>query len=205
MATYDPDRHCGSPKRQDPPGPCTRPKGWGTAHPGIGNCKHHGGSTPSHTKAAQTEQARRDVELFGAAKDIHPAEALLELVQWTAGEVDYWRQQVRQLEEDELTWGITEAVDKQSGEYPGEDTTRAAKPNIAYALLVDASNRLEKYSSAALKAGVDAALVRIAESQGARLFDAIEQILAALGLSDEQRAQVPVVVPPILRAIGEAS
>lgn len=201
MAEFDPSKHCGGKKRQAPFGPCTRPHGWGTDHPGIGRCKLHGGSTPDHNKAAQKEQARRDVELFNAPKDIHPATALLELVQWTAGEVDYWRQRVRALEEADLTWGVTKI--KEGGDDRG--TTEEAKPNIAYAMAIDASNRLEKYSSAALKAGVDAALVRIAETQGARLFDAIEQILAALGLSDVQRELVPVVVPPILRAIGEAS
>jgi hypothetical protein len=33
----------------------------------------------------------------------------MELVQWTAGEVDYWRQRVRQLEEGGLTWGMTKS------------------------------------------------------------------------------------------------
>jgi hypothetical protein len=193
-------KYCGAPKRQGP-GDCTRPAGWGTGHPGIGRCKLHGGKTPSHNEAAKREQARRDVELFGAAKDIHPAQALLELVQWTAGEVDYWRARVREIEKHDLTWGTTKV--KEGGDDAG--VTDEAKPAIEYVMLVDASNRLEKYASAALRAGVDAALVRIAESQGSRLFDAIEQILAALGLTDQQRALVPEVVPPILRAIGEAS
>jgi hypothetical protein len=192
---------CGGKKRQPPYGPCTRPAGWGTNHPGTGRCKLHGGSTQSHNEAAQVEQARRDVELFGAAKDVHPAQALLELVQWTAGEVDYWRARVREIEVADLTWGTTKV--KEGGDDRG--TTQEAKPAVEYVMLVDASNRLEKYASAALRAGVDAALVRIAESQGSRLFDAIEQILAALGLTDQQRALVPTVVPPILRAIGEAS
>lgn len=194
-------KYCGAKKRQPPYDECTRPAGWGTDHPGIGRCKLHGGRTPDHNKAAQAEQARRDVELFAGPKDIHPATALLELVQWTAGEVDYWRARVRDLEEHDLTWGVTKV--KEGGDDRG--TTEEAKPAIEYALLIEASNRLEKYSTAALKAGVDAALVRIAESQGARLFDAIEQILAALGLTPEQAARVPEVVPPILRAIGEAS
>lgn len=198
MADFAEDKHCGGKTRAG--GRCTRPSGWGTEHVGIGRCKLHGGATQSHTKAAAKVQAQRDVELFAGRRDIHPAEALLELVQWTAGEVDYWRARVRDLEEEELTWGVTKV--KEGGDDRG--TTEEAKPNIAYAMAVDASNRLERYSSAALKAGVDAALVRIAESQGARLFDAIEQILDALQLTEAQQAQVPVVVPPILRAIGDS-
>lgn len=189
---------CGAKLSKGKPGTCRRPAGWGTEHVGIGACKLHGGKTESHNKSAQLEQARRDVDLFAARRDIHPAEALLELVQWTAGEVDYWRQRVRQIEEADLTWGVTKV--KEGGDDRG--TTQEAKPHIAYALLVEASNRLERYSSAALKAGVDAALVRIAESQGAKLFAAIDQILRALELSPEQVERVPVVVPPILRAIG---
>lgn len=198
--TYNPNPPCGAKKKQGE-GTCNRPAGWGTDHPGIGRCKLHGGSTPAHQDAAIKEQARRDVELFGAPKDIHPATALLELVQWTAGEVDYWRQRVRELDKDDLTWGLTKI--KTGGDDAG--STEESKPNIAYAMLIDASNRLKAYSESALKAGVDAALVRIAETQGARLFDAIEQILTALQLTDQQRARVSEVVPPILRAIGEAS
>lgn len=54
--TPDP-RHCGAPKRQGG-GTCTRPAGWGTPHPGIGRCKLHGGSTPTHVAAARQVQAR---------------------------------------------------------------------------------------------------------------------------------------------------
>lgn len=51
-------RLCGGEKHQGE-GTCRRPAGWGTSHPGIGRCKLHGGSTPSHVVAAKQEQARR--------------------------------------------------------------------------------------------------------------------------------------------------
>ena len=106
---------------------------------------------------------------------------------------------MREVEEADLTWGVTKS--KEGGDDFG--VTEEAKPAIEYVMLIDASNRLKSYAEAALKAGVDAALVRIAESQGARLFDAIQQILTALNLTEEQQGLVPVVVPPILRAIGD--
>jgi hypothetical protein len=127
------------------------------------------------------QQAAADVVLFGARRDVHPADALLELVQWTAGEVDYWRQRVRLVEEADLTWGVTESVDKGAGEFTGTDVTSAAKPHIAYSMLVDASNRLEKYSTAALKAGVDERRVRLAEQQGTLLQGVLVAVLAELG------------------------
>jgi hypothetical protein len=170
------ERFCGARKRQGE-GTCTQPSGWGTDHVGIGSCKLHGGSMQNHKTAAVTTQARRDVTLFGARIDIHPADALLELVQWTAGEVDYWRQRVRVLEEHDLTWGVTRV--KEGGDDRG--TTEEAKPNVAYVMLVDASNRLEKYSTAALKAGVDERRVKLAEQQGMLVQGVLIAVLGELG------------------------
>lgn len=195
---YDSDKHCGAKNRTgNADGRCTLTKGWGTDHTGTGHCKFHGGLSPNGKKAARTEQARRDVELFGAKRTIAPAEALLELVHWTAGEVDYWRSRVRDLDKDDLTWGVTK--EKHGGDDYG--TTEEAKPNIAYVMLVDASNRLEKYASSALKAGADAAMVQIARGQGALLAGVIQRILARLDLTELQLQLVPVVVPEELRSI----
>lgn len=181
MTTDTPDqsrdgRYCGARKRQGE-GTCTQAAGWGTDHPGIGACKLHGGSMQNHKTAAVTTQARRDVVLFGARRDIHPADALLELVQWTAGEVEYWRHRVKQLDEHELTWGVTRV--KEGGDDRG--TTQEAKPNVAYSMLVDASNRLERYSASALKAGVDERRVRLAEAQGTLLHGVLVAVLGELG------------------------
>ena len=55
-------RLCGSPTHATGK-PCRRPAGWGTSHPGLGNCKLHGGSTPNGVRhaevlAAEQQQAR---------------------------------------------------------------------------------------------------------------------------------------------------
>lgn len=170
-----PEKTCGA--DNDTEGGCGLAAGWGTDHVGIGRCRKHGGNTPTHVKSAVVMKARQDVALFGARRDIHPAEALLELVQWTAGEVDYWRQRVRLLDESDLTWGVTKV--KEGGEDRG--TTEEAKPNIAYVMLVDASNRLERYSASALKAGVDERRVRLAEQQGAAIHAVLVGVLSELG------------------------
>jgi hypothetical protein len=104
---------------------------------------------------------------------------------------------VRELEEHALTWGTTKV--KEGGDDAG--VTDEAKPAIEYVMLVDASNRLERYASSALKAGADAAMVQIARSQGVMLSEVIKRILARLELSEEQRGLVGVVVPEELRAI----
>lgn len=168
---------CGADKNPDRPDGCGLSAGWGTNHKGTGRCRKHGGNTPTHVKSAVVAQAKQDVMLFGARRDIHPADALLELVQWTAGEVDYWRQRVRVLEEHELTWGVTRV--KEGGDDRG--TTEEAKPNVAYSMLVDASNRLERYSASALKAGVDERRVKLAEQQGTLIQGVLVAVLGELG------------------------
>ncbi|WP_426566397.1 HGGxSTG domain-containing protein [Angustibacter sp. McL0619] len=165
-------------------------------------CRMHGGSAPQVRAAAQRRlqeaQATRDVQLFAGRRDIHPAEALLELVHWTAGEVDYWRQRVRDIETSDLTWGVTK--EKTGGDDHG--ITSEAKPHIAYVMLVQASDRLERYASAALKAGIDERRVRLAESQGALVAETIRRILARLSLSADQQLLVGEVVPQELRALA---
>ncbi|NUO35651.1 MAG: hypothetical protein HOQ27_11390, partial [Dermatophilaceae bacterium] len=130
----------------------------------------------------------------------HPAEALLELVHWTAGEVDYWRARVVELadtNEDALTWGVTKTKD--GGDDRG--TTEEAGPNVAYRMLTDASNRLAAYAAAALKAGVEERRVRLAEKQGSLVADVIRGILTDLHLTPDQELLVATVVPNRLRQL----
>jgi hypothetical protein len=196
---------CGGRKRDGSGRTCTRPAGWGTDHPGIGKCKLHGGSTPNHNTAARNEQARRDVATYGLPIDIEPGLALLQEVHRTAGHVAWLGAKVAELDEDDLVWGVTEEVDKGSGEFTGTDTTKAAKPNAWLVLYQQERKHLVDVSAATVKAGVDKAIVKLTEQQGALLAGAITRILDALELSPSQRALVPSVVPTVLLEIaGEA-
>lgn len=178
---------------------CKRP-----ATPGAVVCSIHGSKSPqARAKAAErlaVAQAQAEVVRLGARRDIHPAEALLELVHWTAGEVDFWRAQVTLVAEedpDALTWGVTRVKD--GGDDRG--TTSEAKPNVAYVMLERASDRLAAYAAAALKAGVDERRVQLAERQGALVADVIRGVLADLNLTPEQERLVGTVVPARLRAL----
>lgn len=175
------------------------------AHPGATVCVIHGAAAPRAKAAAarrrEQEAAERAVALFGAPKDVEPSQALLDLVHWTAGEVEYWREQVRQLAADEpaaLTWGKTR--EKTGGQDVGD--TYEAKPAIQYVMLYAAQDRLAQYAAAALKAGVEERRVRLAESQGSLVADVIRRILDALGLDERQRELVPQVVPAQLRLLA---
>ena len=173
---------------------------WAT--PGTNVCRFHGGAAKQvKTKAAQrlTEaQARADVARFAARTDLHPAEALLDLVHYQAGVVAYWRSRVDQLEDQALEWGTTRV--KEGGDDRG--TTQEAKPHVAYALLREAQRDLAEYATAALKAGVEERRVQLAERHGNLVAGAIRAILADLGLSPEQEALVGEVVPRHLRALA---
>lgn len=191
----------------DHPAQCgAKTRNGGTCHnppmEGGRRCRMHGGASPRAVAAAkrrlEEQRAQAAVELFAARRDIHPADALLELVQWTAGEVDYWRAQVRLIERDDLTWGMTKR--KTGGDDAG--ITEEAAPPVAYRMLTDASDRLAKYAAAALKAGVEERRVQLAENQGALVALTIRRILDRLNLTPDQVQLVPVVVPEELRALG---
>lgn len=175
------------------------------AIPGGTVCKWHGGNTPNAKKAAaqrlQEDQARADAARFAARTDIHPADALLELVQYQAGIVDYWRGRVEDVNDADLEWGVTR--EKTGGDDAG--TTSEAAPHIAYRLLTEAQDKLAAYAAAALKAGVDERRVRLAEQQGALVAQVIRGVLAALNLTPEQEALVPRVVPEQLRLLTAES
>lgn len=172
-------------------------------------CRNHGGSAPQVKAAAARrraeEQAAKAVALFGAPKDVEPSQALLDLVHWTAGEVEYWREQVRALAAEDpaaLTWGLTDHERGVGPQGPIDKTTHQARPNIAYVMLYAAQDRLAQYATAALKAGVEERRVRLAESQGSLVADVIRRILDALALTPEQQQLVPTVVPAQLRALA---
>ena len=172
---------------------------------GLTVCIKHGASNAAAKAKSQrivAEQvAAREVARLGVKITTHPAEALVDLVHWTAGEVAYWRGVVTQLERDgghrALTWGVSRV--KEGGDDAG--TTQEAKPHAAYLMLTQASDRLASYSTAALKAGVDERRVRLAEAQGALVADVIRGVLTALNLTPEQWELVPTVVPAQLRLL----
>ena len=176
---------------------------------GLAVCPMHGGATPSSRGKRQdfidVTNLKEEVARLGGRRDIHPAEALLDLVYWTAGEVDYWRDRVRELQDDELVWGLTQHREGIGPEGPINVRTSEAKPNIVYAMLERASDRLASYAMAALKAGVDERRVRVAEQQGALVATVIRDILTDLGLSKAQEALVSEVVPRHLRALTAES
>lgn len=169
-------------------------------------CRNHGGASPQAKAAAerrlQSADAERAVATFGLPREIDPRDALLEEIYRTAGAVDWLHQQVIRLEADQVTWGKSEEVDKQAGEFPGLDVTHKAAVNVWVELWQKERKHLVDVSKAAIAAGLEERKVRLAEQQGAMLASVIKNILGDLDLSPEQQSLVAEVVPRHLRAVA---
>lgn len=174
---------------------CKLAAGWNTDHPGYGPCSHHFGSTPGGKKGAAYDMASELTAFYGEPIETNPIDALLNEVNRTAGHVEYLRRHIAGM----------------SIEVPPELTKKQAAnmglpPEQAgwIALYLSERAHLVRVAAAALNAGINERLVQIAEHQGARLADTVDQILASLNLTPAQQALIPEVVPNALRGLLES-
>lgn len=192
---------CDGPKRQGEPGPCRRPAGWGTPHPGFGRCKLHGGSTRTHRAAAEKAQALAAVRSFGLRDDRPPDEILLDELAWSAGHVIYLRTKVQEQDPKALVWGLTEEVTKEASETPGTDTTRAARPSIWWVMYRDAQRHLLEVLKVIKGFDLDERRLEFARVQVApQIAVVIDGFVQQLGLSPEQAGRVPAALEAAVRA-----
>jgi hypothetical protein len=187
---------CGGEKRGG--GTCTQAAGWGTPHPGVGRCKLHGGSTPSHVAAAQKVEAERAVATFGLPRDIDPHEALLEELHRTAGAVAWLGAVVAELETGDVVWG--KVREKVGGDDRG--TTHEAGVNTWVRLWQAERAHLVAVSAQCIKAGIDERRMQLAEGAGEQLAGVLRAVFGRLDLSEGQWALVAVVVPEELRKLA---
>lgn len=166
-------------------------------------CVTHGGRAPQ-VRAAATARlaaaaAAADVATYGARRDIDPAEALLEEVQWSAGHVAWLRARVGELDAKALAMGVAEQRVSADG---SKVVVIRAQANVWVDLYERERRHLVAVCAAALRAGIEDRTVRLAERQGELLAVVIRGVLTDLDLSAAQQARVAEVVPRHLRAIG---
>ena len=143
---------------------------------GQRRCRMHGGSSPVALRAAERRiasvEAARQVEVWGGRLDVNPAEALLELVQSKAAEVAYWNHRVAGLSDGERAGLlVAETTLGEGPQGPVDTVTRKASPHVFVVLLHKAQDQLASFSAAALRAGVDEALVRLATVQASAVVE----------------------------------
>ena len=143
---------------------------------GQRRCRMHGGSSPVALRAAERRiasvEAARQVESWGGRLDVNPAEALLELVQGKAAEVAYWNWRVAGLDEAERAGLlVAESTFGEGPQGPVDTVTRKTSPHVFVVLLHKAQDQLASFSAAALRAGVDEALVRLATVQASAVVE----------------------------------
>jgi hypothetical protein len=191
--------------------PCPLPAGWGTQHVGVGRCKMHGGASPNAEVAGQVILARREYQVMGVPLDVHPHDALLECIRIAAGEVQYASERIAELDKAEAVGAVKVLTARPlkmagGGENPDQrvQEIRVEAPQLHIWIQVrqKAMDRLVTYSATAMKAGLEERLVRIAESQGQLLAQAVHGILTELGVAN--LPEVPAVVRKHLTLIAGA-
>lgn len=156
---------CGAKKKNGEE--CRAFAGQGTDHPGIGRCKYHGGSTPSHQNNAAKQEAERQMLTMGAPVNTTPAAALMGVLRATAGHV---------------AWLATEVANLAS--LNGPDAANLTK------LYAEERDRLTRVGSACLSAGIGKAEVEMAEAQTEALAKAINAAMSHVGgLTSKQKQQ----------------
>lgn len=194
---------CGAKKRDG--NPCGAPP-----IKGGKRCVRHGGKAPQVKAAAErrlaeqaaVKQMETAVRTLGLPIDIDPGKALLDEIHWTAGHVAWLREKVQELEAEQLVWGKEKHEDGVGPQGIVDVTTEKADPSVWYELYMKEREHLAKVCALALRAGIEERKVKLAESQGALVADAIRRILGALGLSPEQQRLVPEIVPRELRILA---
>lgn len=168
--------YCGATTRSG--GECRREAGWGTNHLGIGRCKLHGGSTPTHVKAAEYEMAERAAKSINLTvlPDVHPGDAILNEVRRCQQMVSHISEQIENLEYDEVAGlMVTRVTDSQGVE-------RTVSANIWVKLLGEWSDRLTRTSKVVLDAGIAERQTQVQEAQAQAFARVLYDVLADLGV-----------------------
>jgi hypothetical protein len=178
---------CGAARKHDR-GPCTRPAGWGTSHPGTGYCKLHGGSTPSGEQHGKKLAAQKAVAAFGLPREIDPDQALMEELWRCAGLVAFFERLIStgELPAEENATGRKRAVRLTQATMAGE------QPSVWYAMFAQERDRMHAVAKTCKAVGIEERRVRVVEELGGQIAQVLRNVLGDLGVADDPR--VPEIV-----------
>lgn len=195
---------CGAGKRNGG-GTCTRPAGWGTDHPGFGECKAHTGST----QAGNIRAAKLEAEARGLDYQIEPHAAILRGLGVAA-----WYEQKLRLKAfalDEADWLVTREKRKVSyaprvtydieGDEVVNDGT-VVETSVETSTEVELHIWLREHQKAAAElvrqgkvahdAGVEERLTQLDEMLVRDFAAALDGILTELGVKGDKRAPAAI-------------
>lgn len=189
---------------------CQLAAGYGTDHLGYGTCSKHGGLLPNNRKGAAREAGRQFIMArhFGGdidkVADLSAEQALVEEVRRSAAMVRFLQDHIAQ-------WAIPDPEDRPAdlGGLPdllsetSKGFTSFTNEREWLTMYREERAHLAKVSKMCIDAGLAERMVRLAEDQGRIIVAVIRQVLDALGLTPDQHALIPQVVPPILSSFAQ--
>lgn len=170
-------------------------------------CWRHGGRIP---RVAAKARVVAELTAWGLSDEhVDPGETLLRLVAQSARRAALYSDLLRKAFDGDPSFpkafagsGVSALIGHKYALTKEGDPVAVEEAARGLAQLEAAErDRLAKFCKLAIDAGLEERRVRLAEEQGAVIVSVIEQVLAGLGLSVEQRSRVPLVVPAALRAI----
>jgi hypothetical protein len=198
-----------------------------TMMPSAGSevCRHHGanggGKGKEHTIALRKQRvaeqkARQTLASYGEPIPVDATDALLELIAWSNGHVEWLREKVRETDPESLVWGESENSVKVGGDDHGTKTTETAGPSVWLKLYGEERDRLAKYVKDAASIGIEEKRTQLAERFGQHLLhllelfalnlrDHVERVWELPGFDEEWPEIVRQQIPRALRAISAAS
>lgn len=153
---------CGAKKRNGEK--CRAYAGQGTPTPGVGRCKHHGGSTVNHRKHAVSIEAKRRMVTMGTPiEEITAPEALMGLLRASAGHVAWLQHEVAAL-----------------------DTLASHEAAVVVQLYDSERKMLLQVGEACVRAGVAEHIVRMEQHKAELTLRAIRDAAGDTGLNATQ-------------------
>lgn len=127
---------------------------------------------------------------YGRPREIDPVSALFEEVHRTAGAVAWLGEIVALIDPENLVWGVTQETDSQSGEFPGLDTVRQARPVVWLELYRLERKHLVDVCKTVVSLQLEDRRDRAGRQQAAQMFLLMEAMLtdSSAALSASQQA-----------------